>query len=104
MAGVILSHLSGSTRKGDTHLAFHWAVPSDDDIRHPTSDDDPDSDSDYDTVNDSTDSRADPVPQAVETTNPNTYINPDYLHDRTEDYIDPDELDPTSDYINPDDL
>ena len=26
--GAILSHLSGSTRKGDVHLAFHWVVPS----------------------------------------------------------------------------
>jgi len=24
--GAILSHLSGSTRKGDVHLAFHWVV------------------------------------------------------------------------------
>ena len=98
MQGAILSHLSGSTRKGDTHLAFHWVVPSDDDIYI-----DPDYDP-FETIYDSTDSGADPVPQAVETTNPNTYINPDYLYDRTEDYIDPDELDQTSDYINPDDL
>ena len=26
MEGAILSHLSGSTRKGDVHLAFHWVV------------------------------------------------------------------------------
>ena len=26
--GAMLSHLSGSTRKGDVHLAFHWVVPS----------------------------------------------------------------------------
>ena len=26
--GAILSHLSGSTRKGDVFLAFHWVVPS----------------------------------------------------------------------------
>ena len=26
MEGAILSHLSGSTTKGDVHLAFHWVV------------------------------------------------------------------------------
>ena len=28
MEGAILSHLSGSTGKGDVHLAFHWVVPA----------------------------------------------------------------------------
>ena len=28
--GAILSHLSGSTTKGDVHLAFHWVVPATD--------------------------------------------------------------------------
>ena len=30
MEGAILSHLSGSTTKGDVHLAFHWIVPATD--------------------------------------------------------------------------
>merc|ERR1711962_914913 len=28
--GAILSHLSGSTTKGDVHIAFHWIVPATD--------------------------------------------------------------------------
>ena len=30
MEGAILSHLSGSTTKGDVHLTFHWVVPDTD--------------------------------------------------------------------------
>ena len=30
VGGAILSHLSGSTTKGDVHLAFHWVVPATD--------------------------------------------------------------------------
>ena len=100
MDGAILSHLSGSTRKGETHLAFHWVVSSDfcdcDFYTH------------YDPVD--CEESTDPVPRAVETTNPDSdqttdYINPDEL-DQTSDYIDPDNLydDQTSDYINPNDL
>ena len=41
MEGAILSHLSGSTTKGDVHLAFHWVVPAtDDDDSRACSDDD----------------------------------------------------------------
>ena len=31
VGGAILSHLSGSTTKGDVHLAFHWVVSATDD-------------------------------------------------------------------------
>ena len=50
MEGAILSHLSGSTTKGDVHLAFHWVVPAttDDDDSCPCSDD-------YDDVSDEED-------------------------------------------------
>ena len=42
MEGAILSHLSGSTTKGDVHLAFHWVVPATD-----KNDSDPDYDPMY---------------------------------------------------------
>ena len=49
--GAILSHLSGSTTKGDVHLAFHWVVPATDDddsrVYDPMSDPEEDPEEDY---------------------------------------------------------
>ena len=105
MEGAILSHLSGSTRKGDVHLAFHWLVPSTSATDEPCCND-PDYDNfDYEKVEPiSSDSTAD----AVETRNTDNdqtadYIDPNDL-DQTADYIDPNDLDQTADYIDPDDL
>ena len=81
MEGAILSHLSGSTRKGDVHLAFHWVVPAtsatDETIYYdPTYDE-----LDYEKVEPaSPDQRADPV----ETMNAD--------NDQTVDYIDPKDI------------
>ena len=51
MEGAILSHLSGSTTKGDVHLAFHWVVPGTDDddsrVYDPMSDPEEDPEEDY---------------------------------------------------------
>ena len=79
MEGAILSHLSGNSRKGDVHLAFHWVVPASSTTDEPIYYDPTYDELDYEKV-EPTDSRAD----LVETTNPDNdqtvdYINPDYL-------------------------
>ena len=78
VGGAILSHLSGSTRKGDVHLAFHWVVPS-----SSTSDEDTYFDPTYDEFvyeRDEPASTADSV-ETMNADNDQTaeYINPDYL-------------------------
>merc|ERR1719391_192690 len=74
--GAILSHLSGSTRKGDVHLAFHWLVPSTSATDEPCCND-PDYDNfDYEKVEPiSSDSTAD----AVETRNTDNNQTADYI-------------------------
>ena len=77
--GVVLSHLSGCTKKGDVQLAFHWVVPSNqfdeseyDDVTIPDSDE--------------------PYPNEI---NNSDYANPDDFDERYEQ---------PSGYANPDDF
>ena len=80
MEGAILSHLSGSTKKGDVHLAFHWVVPSSSTTDEPIYYDPTYDELDYEKTYDELDSRAD----LVETMNPD--------NDQTADYINPNDL------------
>merc|ERR1719391_58376 len=85
--GAILSHLSGSTRKGDVHLTFHWVVPSTSTTDEPIYYDPTYDDLDYDKVEpSSTDSmQCNCIADVVETRNTD--------NDQTADYIDPNDLD-----------
>ena len=100
MEGAILSHLSGSTGKGDVHLAFHWVVPS----GSTTATDETDYDQvEYEEV-EPTDSKADLVePTSPDNDQTDVYANPDDLVYANPDdlvYANPDDLV----YVNPDDL
>ena len=90
MEGATLSHLSGSTGKGDVHLAFHWVVSS-----GSTTDETIYDEFDYAEC-EPIDSRADlGEPTSPDNYQTDVYANPDDLV-----YANPDDLV----YANPDDL
>ena len=90
--GAILSHLSGSTTKGDVHLAFHWVVPSGSTA---ATDETIYNEVEYAEV-EPTDSRADlGEPTSPDNDQTDVYANPDDLV-----YANPDDFA----YVNPDDL